>query len=99
MSEAGWRSRAACRDVDQATRAAFYPEVRSGRKGPTTDEWETARAVCRACPVSADCLAHALATKEPHGMWGGLTPLERSGRRWNRRVSPWVLYDERMVAS
>jgi hypothetical protein len=33
--------------------------------------------VCRACPVVAQCRAHALAVHEPYGVWGGLTADER----------------------
>ena len=30
------------------------------------------------CPVRDQCLAHALATAEPHGVWGGLSRKERA---------------------
>lgn len=36
-----------------------------------------AKHVCAGCPVRARCLAHALAHREHHGIWGGLTPPER----------------------
>lgn len=36
-----------------------------------------ARALCRACPVQRECLEHALRIQEPHGIWGGLTEIER----------------------
>ena len=29
------------------------------------------------CPVRAECAAHALAVREPYGVWGGLTEDER----------------------
>ena len=29
------------------------------------------------CPVLAQCRAWALETREPHGIWGGLTPHQR----------------------
>jgi WhiB family redox-sensing transcriptional regulator len=32
---------------------------------------ETAKAVCRACPVRTACLAAALDRAEPWGVWGG----------------------------
>jgi WhiB family redox-sensing transcriptional regulator len=41
------------------------------------DQWPTARAVCRTCPVQDECLAYALATREVRGLWGGLSPAER----------------------
>lgn len=48
----------------------------SGR-GPSSD-WDTPRAICDTCQVRADCLAYALERSIPHGMFGGLTPHERS---------------------
>lgn len=40
--------------------------------------------VCRSCPVRAECLEHALAVPEKHGVWGGLTARERRPlrRQW-----------------
>lgn len=35
------------------------------------------RAVCRGCPVRAQCLAQAMENREPCGIWGGLTVQER----------------------
>jgi hypothetical protein len=29
------------------------------------------------CPVRAECATHALAVREPYGVWGGLTEDER----------------------
>lgn len=40
-----------------------------------------ARAMCRACPVTDDCLEWAQRTKEPGGIWAGLTPRERQALR------------------
>ena len=36
-----------------------------------------ARTVCNSCPVRRSCLAHALATAEPDGIWGGFDESER----------------------
>lgn len=36
---------------------------------------------CFRCPVRAECLAHALAIGERHGIWGGLTPRQRRDLR------------------
>ena len=36
-----------------------------------------AKAICRECPVQAECLEYALGIREPHGIWGGLNEVER----------------------
>lgn len=36
-----------------------------------------ARAVCLECPVRLECLADALDSQSPFGVWGGLTERER----------------------
>ena len=35
------------------------------------DDTETAKTLCRECPVRAACLAGALERREPWGVWGG----------------------------
>jgi len=47
-----------------------------------------AKAVCRACPVSAECLAYAKALDIRHGVWGGTVPEERDGRKARRQSRP-----------
>ncbi|OAK56226.1 WhiB family transcriptional regulator [Rhodococcoides kyotonense] len=42
---------------------------------------EFAKALCRRCPVVAECLRFALLEHETFGIWGGMTPEER---RWAR---------------
>ncbi|MGJ7414662.1 WhiB family transcriptional regulator [Streptomyces cinereoruber] len=36
-----------------------------------------AKALCSACPVRTECLAHALDRRIEHGVWGGMTDRER----------------------
>lgn len=38
---------------------------------------EPAQAVCRSCPVAAECLEYALRHRVDDGVWGGLDNLER----------------------
>jgi WhiB family redox-sensing transcriptional regulator len=47
---------------------------------------ELAKALCARCPFRELCLEWALTTREPFGVWGGMTPEERRaptpGRKW-----------------
>jgi WhiB family redox-sensing transcriptional regulator len=68
-----WQLRGACRDVDSSL--FFHPE---GERGPARSARETAaKSVCARCPVAEECLRHALAAREPYGVWGGTTEGER----------------------
>ena len=81
-----WQLLAACRGVDSSL--FFHPE---GERGAARSAREnSAKEVCMRCPVRAQCAAHALAVREPYGVWGGLTEDEREelmGRARNRLVS------------
>jgi WhiB family redox-sensing transcriptional regulator len=59
---------AACREVDPEL---FYPEA--GQIGQN----RAAKRICANCPVKDACLAHALKTREPFGIWGGKSVVER----------------------
>lgn len=58
------------------------------------DNWDVhpmsariAKAVCVTCHVRAECLDHAMTVNEQYGIWGGLTPTERTAiRRAQLRV-------------
>ncbi len=69
-----WQLQGACREHD--TDLFFHPEGERGSARRRRDE--TAKAVCAACPVLAQCRSHALAVKEPYGVWGGLSEDERN---------------------
>lgn len=77
----GWRSQAACRDLDANL---FFP---AGETGPAAIQIAHAKSVCRACPVQQPCLEFALATHQDYGIWGGYTEEERREirRAWRRR--------------
>ncbi|MFE3072089.1 WhiB family transcriptional regulator [Streptomyces sp. NPDC059247] len=81
-----WQLLAACRGVDSSL--FFHPE---GERGAARSAREnSAKEVCMRCPVRAECAAHALAVREPYGVWGGLTEDEREelmGRARNRLVT------------
>jgi WhiB family redox-sensing transcriptional regulator len=68
-----WQLHGACRGKD--TELFFHPE---GERGPRRSNREaSAKAVCATCPVLLQCRAHALAAREPYGVWGGLSEHER----------------------
>ena len=61
-----WFDDAACRDADTSV---FFP---------TSDAHaDEAKAICAVCPVREECLEWALESRQPEGVWGGHTPIER----------------------
>jgi WhiB family redox-sensing transcriptional regulator len=66
-----WRHRALCRDEDPEL---FFP---IGNTGPAIVQLEQAKAVCRRCPVTDDCLSWALESGQDAGIWGGMGEDER----------------------
>jgi WhiB family redox-sensing transcriptional regulator len=75
-----WRANSACRDLDPNL---FFPV---GVTGEAVDQIRAAKAVCRACPVQAQCLEFALSTNQEYGVWGGADEEERRGIRRTRRA-------------
>ncbi len=68
-----WQLQSACRAVDPSL--FFHPE---GERGPARSGREaSAKAVCAGCPVLEACRSHALAVREPYGVWGGLSEDDR----------------------
>jgi WhiB family transcriptional regulator, redox-sensing transcriptional regulator len=68
-----WQRLGTCRGRDSAQ--FFHPD---GERGASRGRREAAaKSVCQACPVRAQCAAHALTTREPYGVWGGFTEAER----------------------
>lgn len=69
-----WQLHGACRGRESAL--FFHPD---GERGPARQRRQAAaKAVCAACPVTASCLRHALAVREPYGVWGGMSEEERA---------------------
>ena len=62
-----WMKRAACVGVDSDI---FFDSARIRERDYIP--------YCRSCDVSHECAAYAFANKEAHGVWGGLTPEQRS---------------------
>lgn len=69
-----WIHRAACVGVDPEL---WFPITDDG---PALPQVAQAKAVCRRCPVRAECLEWAM-TALPDGVAGGLTAHERAARR------------------
>lgn len=68
-----WQVRGACRGMDSSF--FFHPD---GERGPRREQRAArAKAICARCPVIEPCRTHALAAREPYGVWGGLTEDER----------------------
>jgi WhiB family redox-sensing transcriptional regulator len=68
-----WQMQSACRGEDP--RLFFHPE---GERGEAREARQAAaKAICAACPVLVECRSHALAVREPYGVWGGLSEDER----------------------
>ncbi len=79
-----WQYEGVCRELD--TELFFHPE---GERGSARRRRAAnARSICATCPVIQQCREHALASREPYGIWGGMTEEER--RAWvneERRAS------------
>lgn len=75
-----WMEWAACQGLDADL---FFPP--RGANSVPRSEVAQAKRTCASCRVREDCLAYALTEPpERHGMWGGLTPKERSRIRGRR---------------
>jgi WhiB family redox-sensing transcriptional regulator len=70
----GWQYAAACRGDDAVV--FFAPNYFEKRSQKDARE-AVAKRICARCPVQDACLAYALRTREPHGVWGGLNEMER----------------------
>lgn len=67
-----WAALAACKiPEDVRTAANWYADA-------ATVQCKMAIAICNECPVKEPCLQHALDTDEEFGVWGGMTPAQRS---------------------
>lgn len=74
-----WMAQALCAEIDPEL---WYPDPGDSHAAAQ------AVAVCRTCPVRADCLDYAMATEVQggrHGVWGGLTPTARNRLHHRRK--------------
>lgn len=83
-----WRVDAVCRDEDPEL---FHP---IGTAGLSLVQIEQAKAVCRRCSVSDECLLWALGAGQDNGIWGGTTGEERRAMRRPRLTVPRPVWSE-----
>lgn len=70
-----WREDAACRyPTGDLTLDDWFTRLHTL---PGRDSARRAKAVCAECPVKEACLAYAIETRQPFGVWGGKTADER----------------------
>ena len=83
-----WRSAAACADLGPTL---FYD--------PSPTSVRAAKAVCCHCPVTAECLGHAVANGEQFGIWGGRTETERAEALPRRTRGPYPAISDAELAA
>lgn len=81
LPEAEWRERAAC--LPFPALLFFGMDENEGAAERHAREME-AKQICEQCVVRVECLEYALSTREPYGIWGGLTEVERKARLQGR---------------
>jgi WhiB family redox-sensing transcriptional regulator len=69
-----WRERAACLPHPTVLFFGLDDNETSVERRAREDD---AKAICALCDVRKECLDHALAVREPYGIWGGLNEIER----------------------
>ena len=69
-----WQLRAACRGAESHL---FFAPSHFERKEEKDHREGRAKEICAGCAVILPCRDYALAIREPHGIWGGLTEIER----------------------
>jgi len=77
-----WQEDGLCRVSDASV---FFPPAHFEHKPERKAREAKAKAICARCPVRIQCLKWALATREPHGVWGGYTESERRQIQMGKR--------------
>lgn len=72
--EWNWQLDATCRGMD--VEIFFHPS--GERRREKQRRIDQAKSICHGCPVLEECRRHALRTREPYGIWGGLSEDERA---------------------
>ncbi|MEZ5321347.1 MAG: WhiB family transcriptional regulator [Microthrixaceae bacterium] len=69
-----WQSKGACRGPHAQV---FFPPSQFERKHERIEREAKAKEICASCAVQKDCRDYAMAIREPHGIWGGMSESER----------------------
>mgnify|MGYP001024813805 CR=1 FL=1 len=69
-----WQYEGSCRET--GSESFYHPDGERGAARRLRDA--AAKEICASCPVIDACREHALAIREPFGVWGGMTEDERS---------------------
>jgi WhiB family redox-sensing transcriptional regulator len=68
--------------------SAYFPlaDDTSDREIVHPENWRLAKKLCSACKHKEECLEWAIETNEAHGIWGGMSVVERRAyKRKNTR--------------
>lgn len=71
--DVSWQDEGLCRAMDPEI---FFSTEEEAREDRVARE-DRAKDICARCPVLAQCREFALSTREPYGVWGGMTEGER----------------------
>ncbi|MEO3939005.1 WhiB family transcriptional regulator [Dermatophilaceae bacterium Soc4.6] len=74
-----WQEQGRCRGMDSEK---FFTDDRDQNQKRRVSRTRDAKELCSGCPVITQCLEHALAVPENHGIWGGTTAAERQRMLW-----------------
>lgn len=74
-----WDLEAACQSADPEL---FFPISPSNS---SLGSIQSAKLICRGCPVRTQCLEFALSARLEHGVWGGMAEDERRSLRRSRQ--------------
>jgi WhiB family transcriptional regulator, redox-sensing transcriptional regulator len=77
LDEWSWQEDAACRAVDPEL--FFHPDNERGRA--RRRRARAAKSICNNCAVIDACRAFAIRTRQPFGVWGGISEDERDDVR------------------
>jgi WhiB family redox-sensing transcriptional regulator len=71
-----WQLHGECRSLEPEKAELFFHPW--GERDPSRGRRDrAAKQICASCPVMMQCRDYALATREPYGVWGGLSEHDR----------------------